>query len=58
MTGALTDSHAWGGLMVMLGLFGGSALMLLVAFLVRKLWPSRPGRGGTPRRRRQAASTH
>jgi hypothetical protein len=38
---ALTSMHGWGWLLVIAGIFGWSALMLLLVYLLTKLWRPR-----------------
>jgi len=38
---ALTSMHGWGWLLMIAGIFGWSALMLLLVYLTAKLWRPR-----------------
>ena len=39
---ALTTGHGWGALLMILAIVGWSALMLLLGYLLTKLWPTHP----------------
>jgi hypothetical protein len=41
---ALETMHGWGWLLIIAGIFGWSALMLLLSIAILRLWPRRDNR--------------
>lgn len=49
---SLLTGHGWGALLMIATIVGWSALMLLLVYLLTKLWPTHPrSRTTRPRRR-------
>ena len=52
---ALETMHGWGRLLVIAGIFGWSALMLLLSVAVVRLWPRRGSRSDSEQPRARTA---